>query len=65
MCAVRRRVLKSLPVGTGHIRPSTFPAYRFILILYSPVVKIAAHGAAPLLLSFLSYLLFFPETLNV
>ena len=62
MCAVRRRVLKSLPVGAGHIRPSTFPAYRFILILYSPVVKIAAHGAAPLLLSFLSYLLFFPET---
>ena len=62
MCAVRRRVLKSLPVGAGHIRPSPFPAYRFILILYSPVVKIAARGAAPLLLSFLSYLLFFPET---
>lgn len=62
MCAVRRRVLKSLPVGAGHARPSTFPAYRFILILYSPVVKIAAHGAAPLLLSFLSYLLLFPET---
>ena len=62
MCAVRRRVLKSLPVGAGHIRPSTYPAYRFILILYSPVVKIAARGAAPLLLSFISYLLFFPET---
>ena len=62
MCAVRRRVLKSLPVGAGHVRPSTFPAYRFILILYSPVVKIAARGAAPLLLSFISYLLFFPET---
>lgn len=23
MCAVRRRVLKSLPVGAGHVRPST------------------------------------------
>uniref|UniRef100_UPI0040259569 hypothetical protein n=1 Tax=Gemmiger formicilis TaxID=745368 RepID=UPI0040259569 len=38
------------------------PSLHIVLALYSPVVKIAAHVAAPLLLSFISYLLFFPET---